>query len=64
MNSGRRERSKFAAFERTENLVEASVLLQTPLEKFFNEEAIIELTASRDVESIVAIGDSVAGFMT
>jgi hypothetical protein len=55
MNSGRRERSRFAALERTANRVDAPARLQTPLEKFSKEEAMIELTESRGVESIVAI---------
>jgi len=53
-----------AALERTENLVDASVRDQTPEEKFSKEEAMIEFTVSREVESMVARGVSVAGFMT
>ena len=45
------------------NRVDASTLLQTPLAKFCNEEAMMELTVSSGVESIVAIIDSVAGLM-
>jgi len=37
---------------------------QIPLAKFCNEEAIIELTVSTGVESIVAMEDSVAGLTT
>jgi hypothetical protein len=64
INSGSRERSRVAALERTANRAEASARLQTPLEKFCSEEAIMELTASSGVESIVAIDVSVAGFIT
>jgi len=63
MNSGRRDRSRFAALERTANLVDASVLLQTPLEKFSREDWMIALTVSTEVESMIAISDSVAGLM-
>lgn len=64
MNSGRRERRRFAALERTVKRVDASTLLHMPLEKFSNEEVMMELTVSRGVESMVAIIDSVAGLMT
>ncbi len=48
----------------TAKRVDASVRLQIPLSKFRNEEAMIELTVSEHVESVVAISCSVAGFMT
>lgn len=63
MNSGRRDRSRFAALERTVNLVDASLLLQMPLEKFSREEWMMALTVSWEVASMVAICDSVAGLM-
>lgn len=63
MNSGRRDRRRFAALERTANLVDASVRLQIPLEKFSREDWIMALMAGRGVESMVAIWDSVAGSM-
>jgi hypothetical protein len=64
MNSGSRDRRRFAALERTANRVDASALLQMPLEKFCNEDAIILLIVSRGVESIVATDISVAGLLT
>ena len=64
MNSGKRERRRVAALERTEKRLDASAWLQTPLEKFCNEEVMIELTMSTDVESMVAIDDSVVGLIT
>jgi hypothetical protein len=64
MNSGRRARSRFAALDKTVNRVDASAWLQTPLEKFSRDETTMALTVSWGVESIVAIGDSVAGLMT
>jgi hypothetical protein len=63
MNSGRRDRSRFAALERTVNFVDASVRLQIPLEKFSREDWIIALIVERGVESMVAIEISVAGLM-
>lgn len=63
MNSGSRDRSKVAALERTVNRVDASALLQTPLEKFCKEDLTVAFTVSRDVESIVAMHVSVAGLM-
>lgn len=64
MNSGRRERSKFAALDKSANRVDASVRLQIPLAKLSNDEAITDVTVSRLVDSIVAIMDSVAGLIT
>lgn len=53
-----------AAFERTENRVEASALLQMPLEKFTSEDWMMAFTLEREVESMVARVSSVAGLMT
>jgi hypothetical protein len=63
-NSGRRERSRLAALDRTVKRADASARLQTPLEKFCSEDDMIELTVSKGVESIVAIDASVAGLIT
>lgn len=52
-----------AAFERTEKRVEASDLLHIPLWKFCSDEAMMALTCSRGVESIVVINCSVAGLV-
>ena len=53
-----------AAFERTENRVEASALLQMPLEKFTSEDWMMAFTIEREVESMVVRVSSVAGLMT
>ncbi len=50
--------------DRTVKRVDGSAWLQTPLLKFSKEEEMMELTASRGAESMVAIDASVAGLIT
>lgn len=64
MNSGRRERRSRAAVERTVKRVDGSARDQEPLWKVFRDSVMIWLTVSLEVESMVAIGSSVAGLMT
>lgn len=64
MNSGRRERRRRAAVERTVKRVDWSARDQEPLLKVFRDSAMIRSTVSLEVESMVAIGSSVAGLMT
>lgn len=63
MNSGRRERRSRAAVERTVKRVDGSARDQEPWWKVFRDSVMIWLTVSLGVESMVAIGSSVAGLM-
>ena len=60
-NSARRERRRDAARERTAKRVEGSARDQAPLWKWAREEVMVEVTAERGVEGMVAIRASVAG---
>lgn len=64
MNSGRRVRRSRAAVERTVKRSEGSVLDHGPLWKIWTESATMVVTVSWGVESIVAMGVSVAGLRT
>lgn len=64
MNSGRRERRSRAAVERTVKRIDGSARDQEPSWNVFRDSVMIWLTDSLGVESMVAIGSSVAGLMT